>query len=101
MSEDEKWFDENIAPVLLELANKCGERGMAFVAGVQYGPAECDFQRTVRLPEKPSLRMVMLAHCAKMGNNIDGYAMGLLKYCKENGIGYDASMVLMRLDGKI
>jgi hypothetical protein len=34
--KDEKFYDEEIAPVLLELANKCKARNMPFIAAVQY-----------------------------------------------------------------
>lgn len=93
-NDHEEWFDENIAPVLLELANKCKERGIPFVAGVQFGPSEHNFSLTQFLPADASLRMVMLRHCAKMGTNIDGYVMGLKRYADENNIDTGASMVM-------
>lgn len=35
MSEKEQFYDEEIAPVLLDLANKCAERGLHFLAQVR------------------------------------------------------------------
>jgi len=34
--DDEKFYDEEIAPTLLELGQKCKERGMPFLAAVQF-----------------------------------------------------------------
>jgi hypothetical protein len=34
----------------------------------------------------------MIAHCAKTAPNIDGYMIGLIRYCREKGIDTGASM---------
>lgn len=36
----ERQYDEEIAPVLLELVEKCGAAGMAFTATVEYEPGQ-------------------------------------------------------------
>lgn len=36
MTEEEKYYDEVIAPKLAELANDCTEHGLSFFAAVQY-----------------------------------------------------------------
>lgn len=93
-SANEKWYDAEIAPALLELSRKCGERGMAFIAVVEYDPKSRG--RTSFIPEPQSLEMVMINHCAKMGNNIDGYLMGLMRHCDKNKIDYSNSIFLHR-----
>lgn len=35
--DEEAYYDEEIAPVLLEIAHKCQARGIPFLALVQYG----------------------------------------------------------------
>ena len=40
VTEDEAWYDAEIAPALLSLAQRCNERGMAFVAVVEYQPGD-------------------------------------------------------------
>lgn len=39
-SEGEAWFDSEIAPQLLALADLCRERGMSFINVVEFAPGE-------------------------------------------------------------
>jgi len=39
-TEREDFYDETIAPELLRLAKMCQEKGMSFVAGVEYEPGD-------------------------------------------------------------
>ena len=89
---NEKYYDEEIAPALAELAKKCAAKKMAFVAVVEYLPGECG--ETSMLSNDADLGMIMLKHCAKMGTNIDGYVFGLLRYCNKHNIEYDSSIVM-------
>jgi len=93
-STTEEWYDAEIAPRLKELADKCGAKGLAFVAVVEYAPGERG--ETFVLPEGTGLAMIMLQHCAKMGANIDGFIMGLKEYAAEKGIDTGASIYLSR-----
>lgn len=92
MSENEEWYDREIAPKLLELANACGDRGVPFLSVVEYEPGKRS--RTLRLTDKPGLEMVMVAHCAQTAPNVDGYIIGLSRYCREKNIDMSASVVL-------
>lgn len=94
MAGNEEWYDKEIAPILLELANKCGDRGMAFVSVVEYEAGKRS--QTTRLPDGSGLAMVMLNHCAKMGENVDGYVLGLKRYCDINGIDTGSSIVMVK-----
>lgn len=94
----EQFYDKEVAPLLLELANKCGDHGMAFVAVVEYEPGERG--TTARIPAGSDISMTMLRHCAHSGANVDGYIIGLLRHAKENGIDYKSSIVLSHYAGE-
>ena len=91
----EQWYDAEIAPILLNLANKCGDRGMAFVSVVEYELGRRS--STVRLPDGSGLAMIMLNHCAKTGENIDAYVIALSRYAISHGIDTKSSIVMSRL----
>jgi hypothetical protein len=98
MTENEKFYDDEIAPALLALSEKAKARGMSIVATVEYDPGE---RGTTRMLQPTcGLAMTMISHCAKMGENIDGYVMGLMRYCGEKGIDTSASMVINQLTGR-
>ena len=89
---NEEWYDAEIAPELMKLAKACEDRGVAFVASVEYEPGERG--ATYVLPKDAGLEMVMLHHCAKMGANLDGYVLGLRRYAKEHNIDTSASLIM-------
>ena len=92
MTENEKFYDEEIAPALILLAKKCEERGIPFLASVEYDPGERG--RTAFVPDHAGLAMAMLHLCARAGENVDSYIIGLIRYAREHGISTDASIVL-------
>lgn len=94
---DEEWYDTEISPKLLELAEECGKRGLSFVAAVEYAPDSIAHVR--RFTDSPGLKMTMIDHCAKTAPNIDGYVIGLARYCTEKGIDTGASIVMRKLTG--
>lgn len=89
---NEEWYDREIAPKLLELSNLCGNRGMSFVSTVEYAPGKRS--RTQRLTPSAGLEMNMLALCAASGLNVDGYMIGLIRYCREHNIDTSQSAFL-------
>jgi aspartate 1-decarboxylase len=96
---NEEWYDKEVAPKLRELSKLCGDKGMAFIAVVEYAPGERG--RTVAIPSNAGTAMIMLNHCANMGENIDGYIIGLRRWARENGVDTSGSIVMNQLDGKI
>ena len=92
MSEKEDFYDTEVAPALLDLANKCAERGLHFLAQVEYGPGE--FGLTHKFADDPHLAMIMLALCARAKHNIDSFIIGLLRYANENDIDISGSIIL-------
>lgn len=88
----EAWYDAEIAPALRELAKKCHERGMSFVAAVEYKPGERG--GTYYLTEDAGLEMQMLRICALTAPNVDSYVINLKRYAHRLGIDTSASWVL-------
>lgn len=95
MSDNEDWYDREISPKLAELANACGDRGLSFIAVVEYEHGSQ--ATTTRFAEGAGLAMTMIKHCAHTAPNLDGYVIGLIKYCRENGIDTGASIVMQQL----
>lgn len=92
VSEDEAWYDAEIAPALAALAKRCFERGMAFVAAVEYQPG--NHAGTYCMTDGAGLAMEMLNLCAQTAPNVDSYIMHLRKLCKERGQDISGSFVL-------
>ena len=91
----EQFYDKHIAPKLAELANQCHERGMSFLACVEYSPGE--HGGSYLMTEEACLQMQMIYRCAMTAPNIDAYIIGLVRYCKENGIDTGASFVMRKM----
>lgn len=94
-TEGEAWYDAEIAPALAALAKRCRERGMAFVAVVEYQPG--DRAGTYYMTKDAGLAMTMQHLCAITAPNVDAYVTNLAKHCKSNGINTGASFVMMRI----
>jgi len=59
---NEQWYDSEIEPVLLELAERCKERGVSLVSVAEYDPGKRG--AVYQLTENAGLPMVMLKLCA-------------------------------------
>lgn len=92
-TEDEAWYDAEIAPALAALAKRCHERGMAFVAAVEYQPG--DHATTYIMSEDACLQMQMVRLCSQTAPNVDRYILALRKHCKEQGQDISSSFVLL------
>jgi len=98
MSEEETYYDEVLAPLLADVAKKCIAKGMSFVGVIEY---EQDGRgRTRTLQSDASLEMRMIEHCAKTVPNVDGYIIGLVRYCREKEIPMGDSFVLNEFANK-
>lgn len=88
----EKFYDDEIAPILKQLANKCEAMNVPFFAVVEYAPSQ--YGRTqVTTPEQGlCLSMTELAFLAD--RNIDAFINGLARHCHKHGINTDASIVM-------
>jgi len=92
MMTNEEWYDAEIAPALAELAKKCHERSMSFVAAVEYEAGKRG--GTYYLTEDAGLEMRMLHICAQTVPNVDSYVLNLKRFAKREGIDTSASWVL-------
>lgn len=95
MSENEDWYDREIAPKLKELCEACHARGMSFLSVVEYDPGER--ARLEHFWPSAGLEMVIIQHAAKTAPNIDSFVIGLAKYCREKRIDTTASIVMQKL----
>lgn len=92
VSDEEAWYDAEIAPALAALAERCHARGMSFVSVVEYQPG--DRARTRYLTADAGLAMQMVDLAAATVPNVDCYVMNLRKLCKERGQDISGSFVL-------
>jgi len=91
-TEDEAWYDTEIAPALATLAKRCHERGMSFIAAVEYQPG--DRGATYYLTEDAGTAMRMLHLCAQTVPNVDSYVINLKRWAKLNNVDTSSSWVL-------
>ena len=81
----EQFYDEEIAPVLMELAKKCNERGIPFVAVVEY--EQGNFGTTADLPEQRGLPMDWAYVAARSNGNADVMIGHIAKQAQQAGHG--------------
>lgn len=81
-TDNERYYDEVIAPALLQMAKDMEDRGMGFVATVEYNPAEAG--TTVNTPALKSDHGKMTYYAARSQANIDGLAIAWAKDVREN-----------------
>ena len=98
-TECEAWYDAEIAPELASLAKRCHERGMAFLATVEYRPGKR--AGTYYMTDEAGLAMKMQHLCAMTAPNVDAYMINLIRHCAEQGIDTDCSLVLRALAAKL
>ncbi len=81
----EAYYDEEIAPRLMEVAKLCHEHGMPFVASVEYQPG--DFGTTADLParEERSLPMDWAYTALRCGGNADSMIGHIMDGAKLGG----------------
>jgi hypothetical protein len=90
MSDREKFYDDEIAPALLDMAKRCAERGMSMVAVVEYEPGtdEDDIGstgETVSLQPGSGFKMRLIEAAIQAHGNADALIMALMRYATEHG----------------
>lgn len=92
MSEREKFYDEQIAPKVKELAELCAAHNMSVVCVVEF---EKDARGgTYSLLPDAGTAMHMVRLCGQSGENVDRYLLSLNKYVKQNNIDYSQSIYM-------
>ncbi len=83
----EQFYDEVIAPALLNLAMQCRERGMPFLATVEIAPG--DYGTTADMPKasERSLAMDWAYAAARSHGNADALILHLMRQARERGHG--------------
>ncbi len=94
----EAWYDSEIVPALAALAKRCNERGMSFLASVEYEPGNRG--RTTFLTGGAGLAMQMIDMCSATAPNVDKYIMRLIQHCKKHGIDTASSFVMRAIRGE-
>lgn len=95
MSDKAKFYEEEIAPKLLEMADACYERGMSFVTGVSLGEEE-GMATIGRLTEDAKIGIKALAMLSRTTPNIDQFVFSLIVHCNENNIDIGSSIFLSK-----
>jgi hypothetical protein len=81
--ESEDFYDREVAPVLMDLAGKCQDKGLSIVAMVEWDPGETG--RTAALAGNAGFG-IRMAHTAMQSHgNVDSLIMAIMKYATEHG----------------
>lgn len=88
---NEKIYDEQIAPLLLQAGKLCEGLGLSMCAVVEYG--EGLRGETKVMGKDSSFSMLMLSHWAKVAPNLDSFYISAIRYCRKHGIDTGGSMV--------
>ena len=83
MTDGEKWYDEHLAPKLLELAKDAHKHGLSFLAVVEWETGETG--RTAWMQEAHGLPIRMANVAAQTKGNVDAFWMWVQRYAKEHG----------------
>lgn len=88
----EQFYDEQIAPQLIALAEQCKDRGLSLLAVCEWGKMETGSTRMLQPDASISIRM---SDAVAMANgNIDSFMLAMMRHAREHGHG---SMILSRL----
>lgn len=80
---NETFYDEEIAPKLLELAKKCEGRGISFLASVEFEPGEVS--RTESLQKTAGIGQKITHWAARCNGNVDILMIAIQRHAKEHG----------------
>lgn len=98
VENNEKAYDDEIAPALLDIGKRCERIGMPFLALAEWAPGEIG--RTETIPEGGGgLSFTMVWMLARTAPNVDAFMINLTRYAKRNEIDTSSSMYLQRFGG--
>jgi len=93
-TEGEQFYDDHIAPELLRLGKLCEDRGMAFLAHIEFD--EGYFGTTVAIPVKRSWAFVLAHYAVQAKGNFDALAFAVARHVRENSTGHN-SLILSQM----
>lgn len=91
----EAFYDAEIAPVLLELAQKCEANGMSLIAMCEWAPDESG--RTMTLAKDASAAIRLAEGAMQAQGNVDTLFFAIKRYAAKHG---HSSIVLTMMDRK-
>lgn len=91
-ADRERFYDEELAPVLADMAKRCAEKGLSFVALVEWDFGEVGHTGSLREGRGPQIENASAAAFA--GDNVDALIMHLMRKATEHG---HSSMFLHQL----
>jgi hypothetical protein len=81
--ERESFYDEHIAPGLMDLAKKCQDNGLSISAMVEWDAGETGSTAALAVNAGFGIRM---AHAAMQARgNVDTFLIAMMKYATEHG----------------
>lgn len=81
--EREQFYDDEIAPALLDLMRRCTERGLSFLAVVEWAPEANGRTRGIVPGSGLGIRFADAA--VQAGNNVDALFFAIAKYAHQHG----------------
>lgn len=93
METKEEYYDNEIAPALMEINRKCKEHGMSFFSAVQLDNNVMG--RTLYFQEDASLSIKLADIAIQTQGNVDSLWLWVQKHAREHG----HSSVFLHLDG--
>ena len=83
IADNESVYDAEIAPLLLQVADRCKELGMPFIASVEFAPGSIG--KTEVVMHKMSFAQRLAHYAVRAYGNVDKLILGINKYAKEYG----------------
>lgn len=80
---NEEFYDAEIAPALMKLAEACRQRQMSFTAAVEYGPDQVG--ETAWVEGDASFKFKLAAWSTRCAGNVDGLMIAVQRYANEHG----------------
>jgi len=79
----EQYYDEQIAPKLIALAEECKEHGLSFLAACEWAPGE--YGSTRKLQEGSSFAMRLVEAAVNAQGNIDSLMIAVERHALKHG----------------
>ena len=83
LSEREKYYDEVIAPKLMEVAKLCEEHGLGMACQVEWEPGETG--STIALPKGSSFNIRLVEAAMRCRGNLDTLMIACAKHARMHG----------------
>jgi hypothetical protein len=96
MRKTEKIYDEEIAPQLLAIAERCRKLGFSIIVRVEFNSEKAHHGRTEVLQQNATIAQKIAHWAARCNANVDALMTPIMRYAEENGQ-TDESMVLYLL----